>query len=169
MEFLGFVIDKNGVHPSIEKVKAIHDALVPTNKQELQAFLGLLNFYQILENKATVAEPLHRLLDKDAKWRWTVHHDQAFKNTNELLSSENVLHHFDESTPLVITCDASPYGIGAVLSHRLENGREAPVAFYSRTLTATERNYAQIDKEALALVSSIKNFHTTSMDGGLIL
>lgn len=90
VEFLRFVIDKNGVHPSMEKVKAIHDAPVPTNQQELQAFLGLLNFYHIfLENKATVAEPLHRLLDKDAKWRWTAHHDQAFRNTTELLSSKN--------------------------------------------------------------------------------
>ncbi|XP_064469269.1 uncharacterized protein K02A2.6-like [Ornithodoros turicata] len=160
VDFLGFVIDKDGVHPSKEKVKAIHEAPAPTNRQELQAFLGLLNFYHIfLKNKATVAEPLHRLLDKEALWEWTPLHAKAFEECKQLISSESVLHHYDESKPLVLTCDASPCGIGAVLSHRLENYQEVPIAFYSRTLSSAERNYAQIDKEALAIIASVKKFH----------
>ncbi|KRX70751.1 Transposon Tf2-6 polyprotein [Trichinella sp. T6] len=160
IEFLGFDIDVSGIHPSKQKVAAIHNTPQPRNKKELQTFLGLLNFYHsFLRNKATVAEPLHRLLDKETKWKWTNKHKKAFNQTKQLLSSDCVLTHYDVKKPLVLICDASPVGIGAVLCHQMPNGKEAPIAFYSRTLTSTERNYAQIDKEALAIIASVKKFH----------
>ncbi|GBL72293.1 Transposon Ty3-I Gag-Pol polyprotein [Araneus ventricosus] len=62
VEFLGFVIDASGIHPSASKVRAIHEAPHPKNETEPQAFLGPLNFYHsFLKDKATIAEPLHRL------------------------------------------------------------------------------------------------------------
>nr|XP_037288668.1 uncharacterized protein K02A2.6-like [Rhipicephalus microplus] len=129
-------------------------------RTELQAFLGLVNFYHaFLPHKATVAEPLHRLLDKKATFVWGQTQQRAFESVKELLASNQVLTHYDEKQPLILACDASPYGIGAVLSHRLPGGTEAPVAFYSRTLSSAERNYAQIDKEALAVVAGVKKFH----------
>ncbi|XP_064469921.1 uncharacterized protein LOC135384658 [Ornithodoros turicata] len=130
MEFLGYHVDSNGIHPADSKVTAIHDAPRPNSKQELQAFLGLLNFYNsFLKDKATVAEPLHRLLDKDSEWNWTTIHDEAFQRAKEHLSSDSVLVPFDEKRPTFLTCDASPYGVGAVLSQQQPDGREAPVAF----------------------------------------
>ncbi|XP_026569425.1 uncharacterized protein K02A2.6-like [Pseudonaja textilis] len=155
-----FQIDASGIHPVESKVKAIHEAPIPTNKTELQAFLGLLNFYaSFLPHKASVAEPLHRLLDKDSPWHWGPKETHAFKSVKSLLTSEAVLVQFDQRLPLVLAADASPFGIGAVLSHRLPNGSEAPIAFFSRTLSPTERNYSQIDKEALAAVAAVKKFH----------
>lgn len=69
VEFLGFRVDKDGVRPTNEKVEAIQKALSPRNKTELQSFHGLLNFYScFLPNKATVLEPLHRLLDHSSTW-----------------------------------------------------------------------------------------------------
>lgn len=71
VEFLGFLIDSVGLHPTTSKTKAIHEAPTPTSKAELQAFLGLLNFYTIfLRYKASVVEPLHWLLDCKSPWVW---------------------------------------------------------------------------------------------------
>nr|XP_056718397.1 uncharacterized protein K02A2.6-like [Euleptes europaea] len=160
VEFLGYLIDAEGIHPTPDKIKAIHNAPPPRSKQELQSFLGLLNFYHaFLPNKASVAEPLHRLLDKSSPWAWGKSHQRAFEATKALLSPSSLLVHFDEKLPVVLTCDASPYGVGAVLSHQLPGGREAPIAFYSRTLSTAEKNYAQIDREALAVVAGVKKFH----------
>ncbi|KFD64029.1 hypothetical protein M514_23739 [Trichuris suis] len=153
-------IDASGIHPSASKLEAIHKAPAPQNQQELQAFLGLLNFYNsFLRDKATVAEPLHRLLDKTAKWKWTNVHEESFQAVKKLLTSDSVLAPFDSSLSTTLTCDASPYGVGAVLSQTKPNGQEVAVSFASRTLTTTERNYAQIDKEALAVVTGVKKFH----------
>uniref|UniRef100_A0A5S6QH47 RNA-directed DNA polymerase n=1 Tax=Trichuris muris TaxID=70415 RepID=A0A5S6QH47_TRIMR len=160
VDFLGYRLDASGIHPTKAKTDAIHKAPTPNDKKELQAFLGLLNFYHnFLKAKATVAEPLHQLLRANTKWVWTSVHEEAFNKVKQLLSHESFLVGFDESLPIILTCDASQYGIGAVLAHDTGRGAEAPIAFYSRTITSTERNYAQIDREALAIVSSVRKFH----------
>ncbi|XP_032078769.1 uncharacterized protein K02A2.6-like [Thamnophis elegans] len=160
IEFLGFLIDGSGIHPTAAKTKAIIEAPAPTNRAELQAFLGLLNFYVVfLPHKASVAEPLHRLLDSGAAWVWGRREASTFIAVKHLLISNDVLVQYSEHLPLVLVCDASPYGVGAVLSHQLPSGAEVPVAYFSRTLSASERNYAQIDKEALAIVAGVRRFH----------
>uniref|UniRef100_A0A8C6Y7Z4 Gypsy retrotransposon integrase-like protein 1 n=1 Tax=Naja naja TaxID=35670 RepID=A0A8C6Y7Z4_NAJNA len=153
------MIDKQGIHPTDAKVKAINEAPKPRCKADLQAFLGLINFYHMfLPHKASIAEPLHRLLDKNAVWIWGRKEQSAFNSIKRLITSDAVLIQFSENLPVVLTCDASPFGVG-VLSHRLPSGREAPIAFYSRTLSKAERNYSQLDKEALAVVAAVKKFH----------
>ncbi|KAK3508287.1 hypothetical protein QTP70_019514, partial [Hemibagrus guttatus] len=160
VEFLGFCVDKNGIKPTCEKVKAIQNAPSPWNKTEHQAFLGLLNFYScFLPNKATVLEPLHRLLDQSSTWQWGKKHEEAYVQAKQLLQTNKVLAHYDEKKPLAVVCDASPYELGALLFHMQPDGQEKPICFASRTMTTTERNYAQIDKEALAVVFEVRKFH----------
>lgn len=158
--FLGHQVDGNGIRPVEDKVKAIRDSPDPKNKKELQAFLGLLGFYQpFLKNKATIAEPLHRLLDKDQGWTWTKVHSQAMDNLKKLLSSDLILTHYSLSRPVSIVADASPYGVGGVLFHTMEDKTEKPVAFFSKTLSDPQRNYSQLDRESVALVEAVKKFH----------
>ncbi|UYV72488.1 K02A2.6-like [Cordylochernes scorpioides] len=155
IEFLGMKIDNKGIHPSEEKLRAIKDARPPSNKKELMPFLGLLNYYErFLRNKATVVEPLHRLLDSNNPWKWNREHQRAFKEAKSLISSESVLAHFDDNLPILVSCDASEYGIGAILS-QVDHEVERPVVFASRTLNKTERRYAVIDKEALAVIFGV--------------
>ena len=73
--------------------------------------------------------------------------------------SNQVLCHHSTVKPIQVSCDASPFGVGAVLSHVVEDGTERPIAFASRSLTKADRNYSQVDKEALAIIFGIKKFH----------
>lgn len=93
-------------------------------------------------------------------WKWTDECSSAFQQAKDALTSSHVLTHYDPDLPLKLAADASAYGVGAVISHTLPNGTERPIAFASRTLSPAERNYAQIEKEALALVYGVRKFHT---------
>lgn len=160
VKFLGHKIDAAGIHTSDDKVEAIVKAPAPTSKQTLQSFLGMLAFYdRFLERRATVASTLYELLAKDKTWKWEQRHQKAFDELKQCLLSRTVLAHYDESKPLLISCDASPYGVGAVLAQLDSQGREAPIAFASRTLGSAERNYAQLDREGLAVVFAATHFH----------
>ena len=159
VDYLGHTISQEGLHTSDEKVEAILRALAPKNVAELRSFLGLVNYYgKFLPDLATLLSPLYLLLQKQQKWMWCSAQEEAFHKVKELLKSSRVLVHFDSSLPLTLSCDASPYGVGAVLSHKVQEG-ERPIAFASRTLTTAEKAYSQLDKEALAIVYGVKKFH----------
>lgn len=160
VQYLGHIIDEEGLHPMQEKVTAITEAPSPTNVSELRAYLGLINYYaKFMSNRATLLKPLHDLLRNGEKWEWTKECESAFALSKSELVTNQVLVHYDSGRALRLDCDASPYGVGAVLSHVMDDGTERPIAFASRTLTKSELNYAQIDKEALGLVFGVRKFH----------
>lgn len=157
--YCGNVITKDGVKPSPERVRAIVEAPVPENKDQLASYIGTLTFYHHhLEDAATVLEPLYRLKRKEVSWRWGEEQQKAFELSKKMIAGDNLLVHYDTDKPLVLACDASPYGISAVLSHKMENGEERPVAFASRTLNKAERNYSQTHREGLSIVFGVKKF-----------
>lgn len=160
VEYLGFKIDGSGIHKTTGKVKAIQQAKLPSNVTELKAFMGLVTFYgRFIPNLATIAHPLHNLLKKDVEWCWTDECDEAVNKIKIEITSPRFLTHFQPDLPVKLTCDASAYGIGAVLAHVMPDSTERPIAFASRSLNAAERNYSQIQKEALALVYGVTKFH----------
>ena len=119
-----------------------------------------MNYYgKFLPDLASVLAPLYALLQKKKKWKWGSKQQQAFDHVKNLLNSSRVRVHFDNKLPLVLSCDASPYGVGAVLSHVMANGDERPICYASRTLSETEKKYSQLDKEALAIVFGVKKYH----------
>jgi len=160
IDFLGHTIDEEGLHPTDEKVAALKEAPTPTNVTELRSFLGIVNYYgKFLPHLSSKLSPLYSLLHKNKKWAWTDSQDKAFKMAKEALQTDSVLVHYDSTKPLLLACDASEYGIGAVLSHILDDGQEKPVAYASRTMSTAERRYSQLEQEVLAIVFGVKKFH----------
>ena len=160
VEYLGHGISSDGLEPSASKVAAIVNAPAPQNLTELRSLLGLVNYYRkFLPDVATILTPLHQLLQQGMPWKWGREQQAALDQVKELIDSPNLLVHFDGNKPLLLACDASPYGVGAVLSHLMDDGSERPIAFASRTLASAEKQYSQLDKEALAIIFGVKHFH----------
>ena len=159
--YLGHVIDGEGIRPLPEKVEAIRQAPTPKNVTELKSYFGLLIYYgKFLPNLSTRLAPLYLLLRQKEAWKWTTAQDKAFKELKELLTSSNLLVHFNSDLPLLLACDASAYGIGAVLAHRMPDGCEKPIGYASLPLNSAERSYSQLEKEGLSLVFGIKRFYS---------
>ena len=160
VEYLGHQVDADGLHTLDSKLQAVVDAPAPRDVQELRSFLGLVNYYgKFIANLATILHPLNALLQKDRQWRWSRECASAFQQAKDQLTSSRVLAHYDPALPIKLAADASAYGVGAVIAHVFADGTEHPIAFASRTLTSSERNYAQIEKEALALIFGVRKFH----------
>lgn len=158
--YLGHVIDRQGIRPSPEKVSAITAVKGPTNVAELKTFLGAVTFYhKFLYNFASICAPLYNLTKQGTPWKWTDECESAVQKVKDMLVSGVVLTHYDVQKPLTLATDASPYGVAAVLSHVDEQGAERPVAYASRTLAPAEKNYSQLEREALAIMFGIKRFH----------
>jgi hypothetical protein len=99
------------------------------------------------------------LLRKGEKWEWSVRCQEAFDRPKEELSGTGVLVHYDEKKPVILACDCSAHGLGAVISHAMDDGTEKSIAYASRTLSSAERNYSRVEKEALGIVFEVKKFH----------
>ena len=121
VEYLGHEISQKGLHPTKEKVRAIVEAPAPQNITQLKSCLGMLNYYsKFLPNLSTLLAPLYKLLHKKISWQWGKAQQEAFCKAKELLVSSPVLVHFDPAKPLGLSCDASPFGIGAVYLSSLQ-------------------------------------------------
>ena len=120
----------------------------------MQRFLGFVNYLaKFVPHLADKCEPLRLLTDKDAAWVLEKHHQDSFDHVKGLVADYPVLRYYDLNMPITIQCDSSETGLGAAL---LQEGQ--PVAFASRTLTPTERGYAQNEKECLAIVFACERY-----------
>ena len=160
IKYLGHIIDKNGRKPDPERSTAIKEMPAPNNIASLQSFLGLASYYQsFIPKMQDLRAPLNELLKKDKTWCWTTECQEAFNKIKEVLTSDLFLIHFDPKLDLIVACDASSYGIGACILHKMPDGTNKPIAYASRTLLPSEKNYSQIEKEALGIIFAVTKFH----------
>ncbi|XP_011858409.1 PREDICTED: uncharacterized protein K02A2.6-like [Vollenhovia emeryi] len=160
IKFLGKIIDAEGQRPDPEKLQIIRDLPQPADISQLRAFLGAINWYgSFIPNLKDLRGPLDELLRKDEKFEWTERRSRAFTQLKQALHSNLALSHYDPGKPLVVAADASSYGVGAALLQRLEDGTLRPIQYAATSFNNAERNYAQVEREALALVYAVKKFH----------
>ena len=155
VKYLGSIVSGEGFRQDLDKIKAIVGMPQPQNKQDLQRLLGMVNcLSQYIPNMSEITAPLRSLLKKQAQWSWYDEHDRSLAKIKEALTSSPVLRFFDVNKPATIQANASQNGMGGCL---LQEGY--PVIYASRSLTSAEENYAQIEKELLAIVFTCERFH----------
>lgn len=160
--FLGYKIEAGTIKPSEDKLKTLAGYRTPKNRAELQTFLGLVTYIgPFIKDLSAKSEPLRRLLKKNAQWSWSKEQDEAFEKLKiDVGSNVEAQTFFDpDCCTTKLYTDASPYGIGAVLTQQKGSDPATIVAIISKTLTDVERRYPQVQKEALAVVWAIERLH----------
>lgn len=161
VKFLGHIVSGEGIRPDPDKIRAIVAMPPPKDVADVKRFMGMVNYVgKFSPNIAELTGPIRDLLKADNMWTWGPAQQTAFAKVKEELSSSAVLAPYSTDKPTRVSADASSYGLGGVLSQLQASGEWRPVAFISRSMTETERRYAQIEKEALAITWACERFQT---------
>ena len=157
IKYLGFIFNKNSRKTDPENTSAIKNMLAPTNVKTLRSFLRFVSHYSpFLSKLDRVRAPLNNLL-KNIRWDWSDACQSTFSRVKSSLSSNLLLTYYDSSMDIEVVSDAFNYGVRAIISHFFPDGSQKEIAYASRSLIPAERNYSQIEKEAIAF--AIKGFH----------
>uniref|UniRef100_A0A672HNR1 Gypsy retrotransposon integrase-like protein 1 n=1 Tax=Salarias fasciatus TaxID=181472 RepID=A0A672HNR1_SALFA len=153
--YIGHRLTAEGLKADPEKVRAVEQMPAPTDVKAVQRLIGMVNYLtKFCPHLLDQCKVLRDLTHKDSEWNWMTEHEEAFLKLKETIANAPVLKYYNPDEELTVQCDASDTGLGAAL---MQMGK--PVAFASRALTQTERGYAQIEKEFLAMVFSMEKFH----------
>ena len=160
VSYLGHVLSEKGLNPDPRKIEAVKLFPEPKNMKNVRQFLGLAGYYRrFIKNFAQIAKPLTRLLQKNVTFEWDDKANEAFEALKDALCNPPVLQFPDLNQPFNITTDASGYAVGGVLSQG-EIGKDLPIAYTSRVLRGAELTYEVYEKEALAMIHSVKIFRS---------
>lgn len=158
VKFLGHLVDASGIRADPDKTAALQGIAQPKSITELRRFLGMANqLGKFSPRLAELSQPLRELLSKKRSWVWGPDQERAFTGIKTELSQPTVLALYDPDADVKVAADASSFGLGAVLLQRNGDGWR-PVAYASRSMTDTEKRYAQIEKEALAVTWACDKF-----------
>ncbi|SJK99901.1 uncharacterized protein ARMOST_03212 [Armillaria ostoyae] len=156
-EYLGVIISEGQVQMDPIKLAGIAEWPTPMKKKELQSFLGFTNFYRkFIKNYSKVVRALTQLTG-NAEWTWGTAQNQAFQQLKKQMAEDVILAIPNSTGRFRVEADTSNRAVGAILSQEQE-GRWRPVAFMSKALTATERNYKIYDKELLAIMLALSDW-----------
>uniref|UniRef100_A0A8C7ZML9 Gypsy retrotransposon integrase-like protein 1 n=1 Tax=Oryzias sinensis TaxID=183150 RepID=A0A8C7ZML9_9TELE len=160
MSFLGFIIEAGNIRPDPAKVSAVANWEPPESRKQLQRFLGFANFYRrFIRDYSSIAAPLTKLTSVNSPFIWTQEAQAAFDKLKALFTSAPILIQPDPLRQFIVEVDASDSGVGAVLSQReSETGKLKPCAFFSRKLSAGERNYDMGNRELLAIKLALEEW-----------
>jgi hypothetical protein len=155
VEYLGVIVGNGKIQMDPIKVEGVRQWATPRNIKDVQSFLGFLNFYRrFIKGFGDYAKPLTRLTWKDYKWRWGELEKNAFNQLILAVTSEPVLHFPTDIGEWQVEADSSDYATGACLT-QCQNGVWVPIAFMSKGLNNTERNYDIHNMEMLVIMRAL--------------
>ena len=174
VKYLGHVISADGVATDPDKIKAVVNWHPPRTVKQVRGFLGMVNYYnRFIKNLAEVADPLHRITKKNAKFVWGEEQQTAFENLKAILASSQVMAYPNDHDLYFLDTDASDIAMGAVLSQlqMQESGRylERPIAYASKKFSQRERNYCARRRELLAIVTMVKHYDVYLRDRKFVI
>ena len=151
VEYLGFILSKDGLKMDPSKVQTIQDWPEPCKVKDVQSFLGFANFYcRFISDYSNIMVLLTWLTRKGLPWSFTDATWKSFQALKSMFISAPVTH-WAPNKPIIVETNASNYALGAILSIQTDSGEIHPVAFHSCTFSALELNYDTHDKELLAI------------------
>ena len=157
--FLGVVIGLEGIKMEGEKVKGVLDWLTLKGVKDVQKFLGLVNYYHwFIKDFTVLARPLYDIVKKNQKWEWTERQEEVFRELKKKFTTELVLAVPNLDKKIRMEVDTSYYATEGVLSMECKDGKWKSVAFISKSLNKTERNYEIYDKEMLVVIRGLENW-----------
>lgn len=159
LKYLGYIVDKFGLHVDPEKVEAIMSFPQPKTVKQVRRFIGLASWYRrFVPHFSTKIAPITSLLKKNKKFIWTEEQSEAFDVIKKDLANAPLLNCPDFERPFILQTDASTVGLGAILSQINPDGSENVIAYASRTLTKAEQKYSTTELECLAVVWAVSKY-----------
>ena len=164
LDFLGITLCSKGTKVKFDKCEAIQNFKIPRTKKQVRSFLGSIGYYRrYIKNFALIARPLHALTRDEvsnSKVPWNDTSQLSFDTLKDKLANAPILGTIDYSRKTILRTDASGHGIGATLVQNKKDGSEVVIAYYSRVLQPHEFNYDVTTREALAVLSAVRQFAT---------
>ena len=159
LQFLGHMVNQDGITPLNSKVQAIRDFPIPSSQRQLRKFLGLVNFYhRFIPGCAHTLQPLNACLSSRGKeLQLSPVAAKAFSTIKQSLAEATLLSYPQPNATIAIITDASDIAVGAVLQQHVRDTWQ-PIAYFSRKLKPSETRYSTFDRELLAIFLAIKHF-----------
>lgn len=157
VKYLGHVIQNNSVRPLKDNLISIRDFPTPKTQKNIRQFLGKINFYhEYIPRSSIILDPLHNLLRKNEKFVWSEKCEESFNQIKRYLCSQPVLEIYDKNLPIKIFTDASLEGVGAILKQTQLDGKDKPVAYFSKKLNEAQKRKKAIYLECFAMKEAVK-------------
>ncbi|XP_053685886.1 uncharacterized protein K02A2.6-like [Sabethes cyaneus] len=154
VKFYGHMLTDTGLQADESKIATIREYPTPTNRKEVHRFVGMVNYLsRFIQNLSANLTNLRKLISESVPWQWSCIEEEEFSRVKSLVADIRSLRYYNVHEPLTIECDASCFGLGVAVYQS-----DGVIGYASRTLTPTERNYAQIEKELLAILFACVRF-----------
>jgi hypothetical protein len=158
VEYLGIIIGQGTVKMDDVKIQGIIHWPKPTKLKQVQSFLGFCNFYRrFIKDYSKITRPLHDLTKKEQSFEWKQDQQDAFDKLKKMITTAPVLTLPNADGTFLLEADSSEFATGAVLS-QLQEDEWHPIAFYSKSLDETQRNYEIYDKEMMAIIRALEEW-----------